>query len=108
MAGQGSCIGGTFQDLRDIIDLIKDRTRIGVCLDTCHLFAAGYDIRTAQAWENVLREVRQHEHSWHWPEGLWRLVFFGGGPLEGGGEVGRATHSCTDVSAIMPDDGRLV
>ncbi|KAH7100546.1 xylose isomerase-like protein [Auriculariales sp. MPI-PUGE-AT-0066] len=46
MAGQGNVIGSQFEDLRDIIALVEDKTRVGVCLDTCHTFAAGYDIRT--------------------------------------------------------------
>jgi len=47
-AGQGSSIGHRFEHLRDIIDKVKDKKRIGVCLDTCHMFAAGYDFRTAE------------------------------------------------------------
>lgn len=45
-AGQGSWIGYRFEHLRDIIDQVKDKTRIGICLDTCHTFAGGYDLRT--------------------------------------------------------------
>lgn len=44
MAGKGNEIGRTFEELKAIIDLINDQTRIGVCLDTCHLFDAGYDL----------------------------------------------------------------
>ena len=44
MAGQGSEIGGTFEAVRAIIDRVADTSRIGVCLDTCHVFAAGYDV----------------------------------------------------------------
>lgn len=44
MAGGGNIVGSTFEDLRDIIALIHDKTRIGVCIDTCHVFAAGYDL----------------------------------------------------------------
>lgn len=45
MAGHGHIIGSNLQDLADIIELVKDKSRIGVCIDTCHTFAAGYDIR---------------------------------------------------------------
>lgn len=38
MAGQGNIIGANFEDLRDIIEQVKDKDRVGVCLDTCHLF----------------------------------------------------------------------
>eukprot|EP00736_Rhodelphis_marinus_P001779 Rmarinus@m.16724 len=45
-AGQGHTIGNKFEHLRDIIALVDDRKRVGVCLDTCHLFAAGYDLKS--------------------------------------------------------------
>lgn len=41
MSGQGNTIGGKFSELGQIIDGVKDKSRIGVCLDTCHAFAAG-------------------------------------------------------------------
>lgn len=44
MSGQGSEIGGTFESVRAIIDRTEQNARVGVCLDTCHVFAAGYDI----------------------------------------------------------------
>lgn len=56
MAGQGSTIGRTFEELRRILDQIRDQSRVGVCIDTCHLFAAGYDIRTADGFSKVLDE----------------------------------------------------
>ncbi|WP_409421387.1 deoxyribonuclease IV [Pseudaeromonas sp. ZJS20] len=45
-AGQGSNLGWSFDHLAQIIDGVADKTRVGVCLDTCHAFAAGYDLRT--------------------------------------------------------------
>jgi len=54
MAGSGNVIGSTFEDLRDIIDLIDDKSRIGVCIDTCHSFAAGYDIRTPESFKKTM------------------------------------------------------
>ena len=44
MSGQGSEIGGAFEEIRKIIDRVELRGKVGVCLDTCHVFAAGYDI----------------------------------------------------------------
>lgn len=41
MCGQGSTVGGNFSELKSIIDKVRDQTRVGVCLDTCHAFAAG-------------------------------------------------------------------
>lgn len=45
MAGHGHIIGSDLQDLADIISQVEDKSRVGVCIDTCHAFAAGYDIR---------------------------------------------------------------
>jgi len=56
MAGKGTVIGNRFEDLRDIIAQVDDKSRIGVCLDTCHSFAAGYDLRTPQAFKETLEE----------------------------------------------------
>jgi deoxyribonuclease-4 len=55
-AGQGSNLGYKFEHLKFIIDRVKDKQRIGVCIDTAHIFAAGYDIRTKEAYENTMRE----------------------------------------------------
>ena len=55
-AGQGSCLGSSFEELRRIIDGVEDKSRIGVCLDTCHAFSAGYDLSTAGACNAVLCE----------------------------------------------------
>jgi len=55
-AGQGSNLGYKFEHLRDIIDLVDDKERIGVCIDTAHIFAAGYDIRTKEAYEETMKK----------------------------------------------------
>ncbi len=55
-AGQGTNMGYRFEHLARIIENIQDKSRIGICLDTCHLYSAGYDIRTARAFENTLQE----------------------------------------------------
>lgn len=47
-AGQGSNLGFRFEHLAEIIDGVEDKTRIGVCIDTCHAFAGGYDLRTEE------------------------------------------------------------
>lgn len=49
-AGQGSVIGATFEELATILEGTKNTIPIGVCIDTCHIFAAGYKIRTAKEW----------------------------------------------------------
>ena len=55
-AGQGSNLGFRFEHLRYLIDRIEDKSRVGVCIDTCHAFAAGYDLRTAAACEATFAE----------------------------------------------------
>ena len=55
-AGQGSNLGFRFEHLAYIIDRIEDKSRVGVCLDTCHTFAAGYDLRTAEACDATFAE----------------------------------------------------
>ncbi len=54
MMSKGNMIGRKFEDLRDIIELVKDKSRIGVCFDTCHVWDAGYDIKNNL--DNVLNE----------------------------------------------------
>ncbi|KAK9383593.1 xylose isomerase-like protein [Kockiozyma suomiensis] len=53
MAGHGNLIGSTFNDLREVIDLIEDKSRVGICIDTCHTFAAGIDIRTQESYDKM-------------------------------------------------------
>lgn len=55
-AGQGSNLGFKFEHLAYIIDRVKDKSRVGVCLDTCHSFAAGYDLRTKEACDATFAE----------------------------------------------------
>lgn len=55
MAGAGNVIGSTFEDLRDIIALVEDKSRVGVCIDTCHAFAAGYDLRSVEAFGQTMK-----------------------------------------------------
>ncbi len=55
-AGQGSNLGYKFEHLAYIIDKIEDKSRVGVCIDTCHMFTAGYDIRTKEAYDKTWNE----------------------------------------------------
>ncbi len=52
-AGQGSNLGWQFEEIATIIDQVEDKSRVGVCLDTCHTFAAGYDLRTKEACQDT-------------------------------------------------------
>lgn len=60
-AGQGGCLGSTFEELREIVSRVDDPARIGVCMDTAHAFAAGFDLRTRdgfdRTWEDFERIV---------------------------------------------------
>lgn len=55
-AGQGTALGYTFQQIRDMIEASGESSRLGVCFDTAHAFAAGYDIRTEEAFEETFEE----------------------------------------------------
>jgi len=55
-AGQGSNLGYRFEHLAYLIKQVEDKSRIGVCLDTCHTFTAGYDLRSRDAYEQTMRE----------------------------------------------------
>lgn len=55
-AGQGSNVGNRFEEIAQIISMVDDKSRVGVCIDTCHTFAAGYDLRTAEACEATFTE----------------------------------------------------
>ncbi|MBD3297322.1 MAG: deoxyribonuclease IV [candidate division Zixibacteria bacterium] len=55
-AGAGSHIGSRFEELREIIDKLEQPERVGVCVDTCHIFSAGYDIRTQAAYKKTMKE----------------------------------------------------
>ena len=58
-AGQGSNVGFSFQHLADIITQINDKTRVGVCIDTCHAFTAGYNLKDPVEYENTWKEFDQ-------------------------------------------------
>jgi deoxyribonuclease IV len=55
-AGQGTNLGHRFEHIAEMIRLIDNDDRIGVCLDTCHIFAAGYDYRTKEGYDAVMKE----------------------------------------------------
>ncbi len=59
MSCQGHTIGGDLRELRQIIDLVEDKSRVGVCLDTCHAMAAGYDLSSkVRITEQLLKGPR--------------------------------------------------
>lgn len=69
MAGQGTNLGATFEQLAQLIQMADGHPRLGVCMDTCHIFAAGYDIRTPETYAATMAEFDS-------VVGLERLKFF--------------------------------
>jgi len=55
-AGQGTSLGRRFEEIAGIIDQVEDKSRVGVCLDTCHVFAAGYDLRDQVSYDATFAE----------------------------------------------------
>lgn len=56
-AGQGTCLGHRFEQLGSIIDRVDDAARLGVCVDTCHIFAAGYDFATPARYNRMIENL---------------------------------------------------
>jgi deoxyribonuclease-4 len=59
-AGQGTNMGFKFEQLAEIIDQVEDKNRVGVCIDTCHAFAAGYDLSNEAGYEKTMLEFDQN------------------------------------------------
>lgn len=69
-AGQGGSVGRSFEQIAFLIDRIEDKERAGVCLDTCHLFAAGYDLTTPRGYDSAMKDFdrtvgMKHLMGWH-------------------------------------------
>jgi deoxyribonuclease-4 len=58
-AGQGSCLGNQIEHLAAIYDGVKNAARLGLCIDTAHLFAAGHDIRSGHGWDEAMRRIEK-------------------------------------------------
>lgn len=58
-AGQGSNLGYRFEHLAKIIEKVENKSRVGVCLDTCHTFTAGYDLRTREAYDATMQQFEE-------------------------------------------------
>jgi len=56
-AGQGTSLGHRFEQLAAILEQVESADRVGLCLDTCHLFAAGYDIRSLAGYRETMRAL---------------------------------------------------
>ena len=58
-SGQGSNLGFKFEHLKYIIDLVQDKTRIGVCIDTCHTYTAGYDLKSIESFTKTFNDFEK-------------------------------------------------
>ncbi len=58
-AGEKNSVGSTFEHIRSIIDGLSDKSRIGMCFDTCHAFAAGYELRTAEGIQDTMQQLNE-------------------------------------------------
>ncbi len=58
-AGQGTNLGHTFEQIREIIDNVEDKSRVGVCIDTCHAFTAGYDVKSAAGFKSTFDKFNE-------------------------------------------------
>jgi deoxyribonuclease-4 len=55
-AGQGTNLGHTFEQIKVIIDYVEDKSRVGVCIDTCHAYTSGYDVKTKNGFEDTFKK----------------------------------------------------
>lgn len=58
-AGQGTKMGHKFEHLREIIDSVEDKSRVGVCIDTCHAYTSGYDVKTPEGFRKTFEEFER-------------------------------------------------
>lgn len=58
-AGQGTNLGHTFEQIRFIIDRVEDKSRVGVCIDTCHAYTSGYDVKTGSGFRETFEKFEQ-------------------------------------------------
>jgi deoxyribonuclease-4 len=104
-AGQGSAIGYRFEHLYGIIDLVEEQNRMAVCLDTCHLFAAGYDVSTEKGWNETVKQFDE-------TVGLERLVAIHtndskkplGSRVDRHEHIGKGLIGLTGFRMLMNDD----
>lgn len=100
-AGQGASIGRTFEELGEILRQIREPQRVGICIDTCHVFAAGYDIRRADEYQRMIALAEKHV-------GLQRIRCWHLNDSKGdcGSRLDRHDH--IGVGKIGPEGFRLV
>jgi len=103
-AGQGNCIGHRFEHLAKILEGLERPGSFGVCLDTAHIFAAGYDIRSKQAWNATIAEFDatigiENLHAIHCNDSLKPL----GGRADRHAHIGQGEIGMEGFRAIVND-----
>ena len=58
-AGQGTNLGHTFEQIRFIIDYVEDKSRVGVCIDTCHAYTSGYDVKSTEGFKDTFKKYSE-------------------------------------------------
>ncbi len=106
-AGQGTSLNYRFEHLRDVLAAVRDHTRLAICMDTAHIFAAGYDLTTADATRGVMDEFDrvvgiQHLAALHLNDSLKPL----GSRVDRHAHIGRGTIGL-DAFAVLVQDPRL-
>ncbi len=100
-AGQGKCLGSRFEEIARVLEAVNAGERLGVCLDTCHIFAAGYDIRTPESYAAVMEEFDRLIGLHH-----VRVIHANDSKKELGSRVDR--HDAIGRGCIGPDAFRLL
>lgn len=104
-AGQGSAVGCRFEEIAYLIEKLKHRLPIGVCIDTCHIFVAGYDLRTAEACDSTLKEFDRiiglkHLYAFHMNDSVKGL----GSRVDRHQPLGTGTIGMECFKFLMQDD----
>lgn len=109
MSGQGNTIGSSIEEIAWIIDKVGDHSRVGLCLDTCHLFAGGYELRGRSSYERLVRTVEKHVGTdrvgcWHLNDSKKEM----GSRLDrhehlGEGHIGSEVFSCIVSDPLWED-----
>lgn len=103
-AGQGSVIGSRFEELAYMIHKLEKRVRVGVCVDTCHAFVAGYDLSTAEACDATLKQFDRivglnHLYAFHFNDSLKGL----GSHVDRHSSLGKGTIGLECFRYLMTD-----
>jgi deoxyribonuclease-4 len=103
-AGQGTSLGSRFEELAYIRENSRHPERLGVCLDTCHVFAAGYDIRSASAYTDTISEFNrliglQHLHFFHLNDSMKEF----GSRVDRHQHIGRGCIGLTAFAHLLND-----